>query len=111
MLRSLAPPVYARLQAAHLDRAIARSLGQRFEQIVFLQGHQMRPDQLARLRAAHPGTPLVLYNWDSLATHDYRAQAGYFDRVLTFDPTDAAAQGYGYLPPSAGCKAFPFAAI
>lgn len=97
-LRTLLPGVYRRLQAAHLDRAIAAAKGQDFAQVVFLQAHQMRPDQLARLRADHPGRRFALYNWDSLSTHDYLAQAAGFDAVFTFDPVDAAAHGFTHLP-------------
>ena len=98
VLRTLLPGVYKRLQAAHLDRAIAAAQGQDYAQVVFLQAHQIRPDQLQRLRKAHPGKPFTLYNWDSLATHDFRPQAPFFDRVFTFDPVDARAHGFTYLP-------------
>jgi hypothetical protein len=97
-LRTLLPWVYARMQAAHLDRAIAAAKGQDYAQVIFLQAHQMRPDQLARLRADHPGRRFALYNWDSLATHDFRPQAGFFDQVFSFDPVDAKAHGLTYLP-------------
>ena len=98
VLRTLLPGVYGRMQAAQLDQAIDRARGQDFAQVIFLQAHQMRPDQLARLRADHPGRRFALYNWDSLATHDFRPQAGFFDQVFTFDPVDAKAHGWTYLP-------------
>lgn len=98
VVRTLLPMVYRHRQAAHLDRAILAARGQDFAQVVFLQAHQMRPDQLQRLRKDHPGRRFALYNWDSLATHDFRPQAGCFDQVFTFDPADARTHGFTYLP-------------
>ena len=97
-LRTLLPGVYRQVQAAHLDRAILAARGQEFAQVVFLQAHQMRPDQVAQLRSDHPGRRFALYNWDSLSTHDYREQARFFDAVFTFDPVDATAHGFIHLP-------------
>ena len=97
-LRTLLPALYRRMQAAHLDRAIALARGQQVAQVIFLQAHQMRPDQLARLRADHPGARFALYNWDSLTTHDYLPQAGFFNAVFTFDRADATAHGFDHLP-------------
>ena len=97
-LRTLMPRVYHRMRAADLDRAIVAARGRDYTQVVFLQAHQMRPDQLARLRADHPGKRFALYNRDSLSTHDFRPQAGFFDAVFTFDPVDARAHGFTYLP-------------
>lgn len=97
-LRTVQPRMYARLQRTRLDRAIAAATGQRLARVIFLQAHQMKPEQLGRLRGQHPQTPFILYNWDSLKTQDYRPQARYFDRVMTFDATDAADHGFEYLP-------------
>lgn len=97
-LRTLLPGVYAKVQHAHLDRAIAAAARQTFARVIFLQAHQITTDQLGRLRHQHRQTPFILYNWDSLTTQDYRPQARYFDRVLTFDAKDAADHGFEYLP-------------
>ena len=97
-LRTLLPGVYARFQRTQLDRAIAAAARQTYARVIFLQAHQITTDQLGRLRGQHPQTPFILYNWDSLTTHDYLPQARYFDRVLTFDAKDAAEHGFEYLP-------------
>lgn len=69
-----------------------------YDKVVFLQAHQMSTKNLTDLREAQPKAEFTLYNWDSLSNHDYRLQAKWFDRVLTFDPVDARDNGYGYLP-------------
>ncbi|MBL8480672.1 MAG: hypothetical protein JNJ60_00630, partial [Rhodocyclaceae bacterium] len=53
---------------------------------------------LARLREQQKNAQFTLYNWDALSNHDYRPQAPFFDRVLTFDRRDAEQHGYDYLP-------------
>lgn len=72
--------------------------GQRFDYVVFLQVHQFSLENLAALRQAQPDACFILYNWDSLKTHDYRAHLLWFDKAATFDPVDAAELGIMYLP-------------
>ena len=80
------------------NNAIRKSASIAFDKVIFLQAHQISLANLAYLRKVQPSAEFTLYNWDSLSNHDYRQQAGYFDRVLTFDRLDARSNGYGYLP-------------
>lgn len=98
MLRTAGRSLYDRYLQAHHTAAVARSKATAYDKVVFLQAHQMSPENLTQLRAAQPGAEFTLFNWDSLSNHDYRLQAKWFDRVLTFDPVDARDNGYGYLP-------------
>lgn len=87
---------------AFLDRyhraAIERASTRPYDQVVFLQAHQISLENLARLRQTQSQAVFTLYNWDSLSNHDYLARAPLFDRVLTFDYDDAQRHGFGYLP-------------
>ena len=49
-------------------------------------------------RRAFPKARFALYNWDSIANHDYLGRADLFDTVQTFDAGDAAKHGFTYLP-------------
>lgn len=92
------PDMYRhRLEAYHAG-LVRRASGARFEKVVFIQVHHFSHANMEALRAAVPGAEFVLYNWDSLSTHDYRPYLRYFDRVLTFDPDDAVAIGVSYRP-------------
>ncbi|WP_180901250.1 CgeB family protein [Martelella soudanensis] len=98
VFRTLTPARYASFLRRHHARALKQAAQQRFDRVVFLQAHQVDLPLLGELRASQPGVPFVLYNWDSLSTHDYRPQAAFFDHVFTFDGDDAEANGFRYLP-------------
>lgn len=92
----------AKLYATLLDRYHRRIILSypegAFDHIVFLQVHQFSHENMALLKARNPRARYTLYNWDSITTHDYRPYISYFDRVLTFDPSDAQTLGIHYLP-------------
>lgn len=96
--KKLAPGAYEKRRAAYHSRLIEASAGIDYDMVLFIQIHQMRHDALDRLRSLHPNAHFVLYNWDSLTTHDFRPWIRHFDHVATFDPDDARAIGVAYLP-------------
>ena len=98
VVRTAARPGYEKYLKLHHAAAIRASEAVAYDKVVFLQAHQISLENLARLREVQNGAEFTLYNWDALTTHDYRPQAPYFDRVLTFDRRDAKTHGYGYLP-------------
>lgn len=96
--KTLAFAAYEKHRAAYHARLIEQSAGTDYDVVLFIQVHQMRHSALERLRALHPNARFVLYNWDSLSTHDYRPWVRHFDHVATFDPDDAHYLGIVYLP-------------
>lgn len=97
-LRVIAPRWYRRRIDEHHLRIVAAERGRAYDMVLFIQVHQMAQATLATLKRDHAGAEFVLYNWDSIHNHDYRAHLHAFDRAYTFDPQDAAAQGIHYLP-------------
>ena len=89
---------YAKRLSAYHDRIIEGSAGKGYTTILFIQCHHMQHSALERLRELHPDARFVLYNWDSLTTHDYHPWLKHFDHAATFDPVDAEALGITYLP-------------
>lgn len=97
-LRVTARGWYRRRIDDHHLHILAAERGRRYDMVLFIQVHQMALPTLEALKRNQPGAEFVLYNWDSISNHDYRAYLPLFDRVYTFDPQDAQAQGIGYLP-------------
>jgi hypothetical protein len=97
--KKLAGGLYTQRLRAYHRALIEESRAQRYDIVLFIQVHQFAHDELEALRAAQPQARFVLYNWDSLTTHDYRPYLRHFDHVATFDPEDArAVAGVAYLP-------------
>ena len=96
--KRLAPAAYEKRRAAYHAALIEQSAGARYDIVLFIQTHQMRHEALERLRALHPRARFVLYNWDSLTTHDFTPWMRHFDHVATFDPDDARRLGVAYQP-------------
>lgn len=86
-----------RLDAYH-RRIVTASKATHYDVVFFLQVHHVAHDVLETLRADHPQARFVLYNWDSLTTHDFRPWLHHFDAAATFDVDDARALGISYLP-------------
>lgn len=97
-VKKLAPKAYRRRLDAYHRRIVEESAATAYDVVLFIQVHHVAPDTLERLRILQPRAHFVLYNWDSLTTHDYRPWLRFFDAAATFDPEDAASLGITYLP-------------
>lgn len=96
--KKLAPRAYRRRLDAYHRRIIEESAATHYDLVFFLQVHHLSDANIKLLKQYQPQARFILYNWDSLATHDYRPWLPYFDRAFTFDPEDAETIGIGYLP-------------
>jgi hypothetical protein len=98
VFRTLMRSKYEAFLRRHHERAVSIAEKTRYDHVVFLQSHQFEISLLARLRNCQYSVPFVLYNWDSLSTHNYIDHVKYFDYVFTFDVVDAIDNGFVYLP-------------
>lgn len=96
--KRLAGNAYARRLSAYHQGIVESSADESYDVVLFIQCHHVSHAALERLRSLHPSARFVLYNWDSLTTHDYRDWLRHFDHAATFDPLDAKALGIAYLP-------------
>ncbi|WP_010408857.1 hypothetical protein [Citromicrobium sp. JLT1363] len=96
--KKFAPGPYQKRLDAYHARLIEQSAATRYDMVLFIQVHHMSHANMARLREVQPQARFVLYNWDSLTTHDYRPYAPFFDSIFTFDPDDARTADVTYLP-------------
>lgn len=92
------PAAFRRKLTKYHRQILATEQLHTYDKVLFLQVHWMVLDVLRDFRASFLQAEFVLYNWDSLQTHDYRAFVPLFDRSLTFDPVDAHILGQDHLP-------------
>jgi len=97
-LKVASPKAWQASLDEHHRQIVQRESGTRYDCVLFIQAHQFSGENMRALREQQRQARFVLYNWDSIATHDYRLHLGCFDQVYTFDPDDAATLGVGYLP-------------
>ena len=97
-LRVLSPRLWKKRIDAHHARILAAEAGNRTDMVLFIQAHQMSADNMAGFKKAFAHARFVLYNWDSIANHDFRPHLAAFDDIFTFDPDDARSHDLKYLP-------------
>lgn len=98
VLRIAAPRVWQWRLDRHHARILRAERGGGHDMVLFIQAHQVSKSNMTAFKAAFPAARFVLYNWDSIANHDYRPHLDAFDDIFTFDPEDARAYGLHYLP-------------
>lgn len=79
-------------------RVIRETAEIKYDVVMFIQVHHFAFENIVDLKNSQPSARFVLYNWDSVSTHDYRPYIQYFNYVATFDPKDATELAIGYLP-------------
>lgn len=97
-LRVVSSSVWQHRLDVHHSAILAAEQGVETDMVLFIQAHQMSATNMARFKTAFQSARFVLYNWDSIANHDYRPHLDAFDQVFTFDPVDAGKLGLSYLP-------------
>ena len=98
VLRRIESPRYGAALDRYHATILAAERGWRADLVLFIQVHQMSQQNLITLRRDQPSAEFVLYNWDAVSNHDYRPWLHHFNRVYTFDPSDAKTLGLHYLP-------------
>jgi hypothetical protein len=97
----IAPLLVAQKSARYFQSIIAQLSGHPIKHVFVIKGEALSPASVRRMRQAFPGAFFTLYFWDSYRNMpaDSREKAALFDRVLTFDPHDAAENpGMIYRP-------------
>lgn len=97
-LRVLSPGRWQSRIDAHHAAILEAERGKNYDLVLFIQAHQMSATNMAAFKAAFAQAEFALYNWDSISNHDYLPHRAAFDRIATFDPDDARAHGFSYLP-------------
>lgn len=97
-LHNVSEYLYNKAMARYHLSLINNEKTKNYDFIFFIQVHHFSFSNIELLKQYHPNTPFILYNWDSIETHDYRPYIKYFDRVFTFDPVDAKNYSLFYLP-------------
>jgi hypothetical protein len=96
--KKLFPSFYKILLGKYHESIVVAARKSSYDYVFFLQIHSIALDNVEALRASQPTAKFILYNWDSLTTHDYRPYLGLLDAVFTFDRDDAKKVAAQYLP-------------
>ena len=95
VLIRLAPELMRAKAEAYFDAIIAQVKGQPIKDVLMIKGETLSPATIRRMRAIFPRACFTLYFWDSYRNlpKDSREKVALSDRVFSFDPHDAAADG------------------
>lgn len=86
-----------RLSNSH-DGIIRSSSMMCYDIVLFLQVHYMSKSHIHELKLSQQSARWILYNWDSINTHDYRPYLKFFDTIFSFDKRDSLELEINYLP-------------
>lgn len=98
ILQTLHEKTYISFVDSYHNGVIEKEKENSYDYIFFLQVHFMKMNIFLQLKKTHVNSKFILYNWDSIKTHDYSPYIKYFNEVYTFDPLDAAILKINYLP-------------
>ena len=95
----VAPRAISGFSAARFEARLRQLDAAPPDQVLVVKGEGLSPRALSALRRKLPHAQMTLYLWDGLDNaRGSGAIAPFFDKVLTFDPTDAERHGWTYRP-------------
>lgn len=70
-----------------------------YDYIFFIQVHWIPFDLMGKIKNKYQKSEFILYNWDSIETHNYLPYLRYFDKIFSFDQQDQREnKNIKYLP-------------
>jgi hypothetical protein len=91
-------PLKKYLRQRYLNTILSAVKSKHYDIFFLIRGEIVTSEFLKQLKAMSDKTLFVMYQWDSMAHNNYAMNINYFDRVLTFDKTDAQHYKIDYLP-------------
>lgn len=98
VLHTIAGEYFQKKMDKYHQMIIEKEKNNHYDVLFFLQVHFMSIDNIEKLKATYTSSEFILYNWDSIITHDYTNYIKYFNKVFTFDYNDAKNYNLNYLP-------------
>jgi hypothetical protein len=96
-LTKLAPRLAARAATIKYRRDLSHA--KTYDMVLVVNGQTLTPDFLSDLRIRNPAATIRLYLWDSLSNRkSILGCLPMYDKVMTFDPEDAARFGIQHRP-------------
>jgi hypothetical protein len=81
------------------DRLLKQFSSSRYDLILVVNGQTLSARTLSRLRCDFPTAEIILYLWDSIENRRHlKDRLSFYDKVFTFDPTDAEKFGLRLRP-------------
>jgi hypothetical protein len=93
--------IYFKLFSPHvryLRKALKKSENKKFDILFVINADVVCPYLLRTLKNKNPKLISIIYFWDSFSKFNWIRELKLFDKVVTFDPEDAAKHKIDYLP-------------
>jgi len=91
-------PLNNMLDALYFKRILKTIQKNEYDIFFLIRGGLIDNIFLQEIKKSSPNAHAVMYQWDSLVHNDYRNKVQYFDKVYTFDKSDAKILNIKYLP-------------
>ncbi|WP_339882842.1 hypothetical protein [Polaribacter vadi] len=98
ILQTISGSLYNNFLNKYHKEIVSKEKENNYDYVFFLQVHFFTHTNFNVLKLNNNKAKFVLYNWDSLTTHDYSSYINGFDKVYTFDKKDAQKLNINYLP-------------
>tara|TARA_B110001450_G_scaffold256699_1_gene288215 strand:- start:1891 stop:2874 length:984 start_codon:yes stop_codon:yes gene_type:complete len=69
-----------------------------YDYVFFITVHWVPLEIMEEIKNKFSNSKFILYNWDSVITHDVIPYVKYFHKVFSFDPIDCEKYNFNYLP-------------
>lgn len=90
---------YKLIVRKYIKRVIEENAGKNYDYVFVVKSEAAGEKEVELLRKAYPNAKFVLYLWDSVKNvPDGEKKIPLYDRVLTFDPSDAEKYSLPFLP-------------
>lgn len=91
--------IYRGVIRRYVQDIIEKQKEKKYDYVFVVKGEAIGEKEIAILRQAYPNAKFVLYLWDSVRNiPDCEKRMPCYDRVLTFDSSDAEKYGITFLP-------------
>lgn len=97
--RNMTPAQYEKVRTAFLEEILSGLRGKQLDFILIIKGTALTGEFAGQLKAEHPHTRIIMYQWDFNELHPYLHLVEHMDATFVFDASDLRLHpSLKYLP-------------